>query len=673
MLLRAVEAERFLSVGDRVRLDVPAGLTVITGPNSAGKTNLGACLDLARAVIGRAAGEPAAERLALYENAGHDGAASFWVALNLDLDQAWERRRVWAFLCAAYACAARSEPDAPSADENDGLVREWLAEDSLAPLWSGRLLVRYESATVPPWFAAWEFSHAGGTWHVVLEGDGSGQLRRGPADHLARPAGAGSVKEWLLDSKPQPEARLDFGVALERMSQPVAFSVQSLTGGPGRVPASLRELAPDLGAAEHGKRGFTFEYVLSSLLRRGLVLTDNRRLPLRRRFTSEEIWEPAELRDGADVAAELYRLKIGDAENRARFRQVQATFRSLTGRALEVRAGNAPADGGDPGMVIEPVVVDGRGERPVVFSGAGVQEALLLSVLLADQAGKVLVLDEPAVNLEATAQRRLLRRVRGPGQCLVITHHADLVPVEEPADLSRIVRIAPSPSGARVLRPDLGDLSARESQRWLRLLEPAHVRALLFAPAVIFCEGLTEVKALPPWWRHARKIGLRDPEAANIPIISVDGDTAFGAYARYLEAFGVPWAVVVDGPALRADSDMAGQLAELGRFPRTPPGDADDFAGWRKSWEDVGVFTLGREFGADGDKGGEFEAFLREVDEDLLARVRKEVGRGKKPVVASLFVAEHPEPPEAVLEMYRKIAGWFGAAIVPEEEADTAR
>ena len=97
----------------------------------------------------------------------------------------------------------------------------------------GPALVRYESAMVRPWFAAWEFSHAGGTWHVVLEGDGSGQLRRGKADPLARPAGAGSVKEWLLASKPQSETRLDFRVALEQMSQPVAFSVQSLTGGQG--------------------------------------------------------------------------------------------------------------------------------------------------------------------------------------------------------------------------------------------------------------------------------------------------------------------------------------------------------------------------------------------------------------------------------------------------------
>jgi hypothetical protein len=593
------------------------------------------------------------------------------VVLDLDLDQEWERKRVWAFVCAAFACATRGEPSEPSQDENDVLVREWLVEESLAPLWSGRLVICYESAMQRPWFAAWELGHAGESWHVVLEGGGSGQLRRGPADPWERPAGAVNVKDWLLSSKPQDENVLDFRVALERMDQPVAFSVQSLMGGPGIVPASLRELAPGLSAAD-GNRGFTFEFVLSSLLQRALVLTDNRRLPLRQRFTYEELRERVALRDGANVAAELFRLKNGGAQERERFEQVRSTFRSLTGRVLDVRARHAD-DGLDPGMIIEPVVADGRGERLVAFSGAGVQEALLLSALLDDEPGRVLVLDEPAVNLEATVQRRLLRRVRGPGQCLVITHHADLVPVEEPADLGRIVRVAPGASGSRVLRPGLGNLSAQESQRWLRMLEPTHVRALLFARAVIFCEGPTEARTLPPWWRHAREIGLRDPEEANIPLISVDGHAGFGAYAKYLDAFDVPWAIVVDGPALRSRSDMARQLDRLGRFPGTTPDDPDAFAGWRKCWESVGVFSLAEEFGDDGGKGGEFEAFLRGVDAELLARIQAEVGRGGKPVAGALFAAEHPEPPAEVLELYRKLAEWFGPAIVPRESSGIGR
>lgn len=671
VLLRGVEAERFLSFGDRVRLDMGPGLTVVTGPNGAGKTDLGLPLDLARAVIGRAASDPAAVRLGLYESAGYEGAGSFMVALHVELDQQWERERLWAFVCAGYACATRGEPGEPSADENDAIVREWLVKDSLAPLWSGRLIVRYESTMMRPWFAAWEFSHVGETWYVGLVGSGSGQLRRGLADPWEQSTGSVSLKDWLLASKPQDKSLLDFRVALEGMSQSVTFSVQSLTGGSGVVPASLREMAPGLSAAEYGNRGFPFEYLLSTMLQRGLVLTDNRRLPLKSQFTYEELRQSVDLRDGAGVAAELDRLKTGDVRERERFGHIQATFKGLTGRVLDVRSRHAP-EGQDPGMIIEPVVVDGRGERPVVFSGAGVQEAVLLSTLLDDEPGKIVVLDEPAVNLEPTVQRRLLRRLRGPGQRLVITHHPDLVPVEEPADLGRVVRIAPGRSGSQVLRPDLGNFAAGEARRWLRLLEPAHVRALLFAPAVILCEGATEVAALPRWWRHVGKIGLRDPEAANIPVISVDSDSRFGMYVRYLDTFGVRWAIVADGPALRGHSKLARQLAGLGHAPGQVPGDEDDFTGWRECWESVGVFTLAGEFGDDGGKGGEFEAFLRQEDAGLLARIEAEVGRNAKPVVGSYFAGEHPEPPGAVLDLYAKIAAWFGPSIVAQENNGTA-
>src|SRR5580700_1881195 len=200
MLLRMIEAERFLSFGDRVRLQFDEGLTVLTGPNGAGKTNLGLCLDLARAVIGRASGDPGAGRLDRYQSAGHNGAGSFSVALDLELDQKRERDHVRAFVCAAYACATRGEPEEPSADEADVACREYLVSGSLAPLCSGRLLIRYEAALMQPWFAAWEFRHADGTWHVVLEGNGSGQLQRGPADPWAQPTSSGSFRDWLLAS-----------------------------------------------------------------------------------------------------------------------------------------------------------------------------------------------------------------------------------------------------------------------------------------------------------------------------------------------------------------------------------------------------------------------------------------------------------------------------------------
>jgi hypothetical protein len=466
--------------------------------------------------------------------------------------------------------------------------------------------------------------------------------------------GSFSLNDWLEASK-QDDASMDFRVALQGTSQPITFSVG---GGTGDLPESLRELGTALGV-DPSNRGFGFDQVLSAVLQRGIVLTDNRRLPLKRRFTLEELRQPADLRDGAAVGVELYRLKNGYPGERERFQQIRATFKELTRRDLDVRSRPVPQDDGEPGMIIEPTVAGIHGERLVELSGAGMQEALVLSVLLQGESGHVAVLDEPAVNLEPTVQRRLIGRVRGPGQYVVITHSADLVPVEEPADLERIVRIAPGPSGSEVRRPSFGDLGTGEVFRQLSLLEPAHVRGLLFAPAVILCEGPTEVGALPRWWRRASSIGLPDPQAANVPVISVDGDSSFGAYVRYLDAFGVDWAIVADGPALRPTSRLAEQLRRLGHWPEKQPDDQDDFVQWREFWEGLGVFTLADQFGDDGSKGGEFEAYLQRVDPDLFAEVEAEVGRRNKPRIGGRFADRLHEPPTEVLALYARIAARF--------------
>jgi hypothetical protein len=136
------------------------------------------------------------------------------------------------------------------------------------------------------------------------------------------------------------------------------------------------------------------------------------------------------------------------------------------------------------------------------------------------------------------------------------------------------------------------------------------------------CQGPTELGALPRWWPDTTSLKVRDPGAANIPVISVGADKGFGAYVRYIDAFGIPWAVVADGPALRRNRALAKQLADLKHLPRRQPDDCDDFTAWRGYWQRAGVFTLADQFGDDGTKGGEFEAFLNRVDQALLAKTR---------------------------------------------------
>ncbi len=236
---------------------------------------------------------------------------------------------------------------------------------------------------------------------------------------------------------------------------------------------------------------------------------------------------------------------------------------------------------------------------------------------------------------------------------MVITHSSDLVPIDQPDDLANIVRLAPTAAGARPMRAN--PIRRRSWARWFKLLEPTHVRALLFASSVILCEGSTEVGALGTWWSNTSNLQLPNPEAANIPLVSVNGDNGFGGYIEYLDAFGIPWAAIVDGPALRSGSVLAKQLRDHGHQPSVPPPDSPDFAEWRAYWATAGIFTLADQFGDDGSKQGEFEAFLQRVDAGVLASVHAEIGQRSKPQVGALFAAGRPAMPAEVMELYRAV------------------
>jgi energy-coupling factor transporter ATP-binding protein EcfA2 len=655
MFVRSIRLQDFLSFNEAPALWLSPGLTVITGPNGAGKSNLARSLDVARAVLAPH-DHPESGRLDLYREAGFEGAAEFTVKLDVVLDQPWEQDLVRTYVRAAYLT---SGPDqSPQTAESFEESVNWLVADSLIPLVAGTLVVRYRSTAARPWAAYWEFSDedSGATWHAVLVDDqGIDQLRPEEAGKPEQAGGGVRFADWLMQSKPQDAAELDFRVAMRTAKeQPVNFSV-----GPSqanRIPASVRELALGLEIASHD-RSFSFRQVMNLVLQRGIVLTDNRRLPLQRRFPLSELSGPVDLRDGAAVGGEIFRLKNGDSADKERFRQIQSTFKSLTGRDLDVRA--RPAGEGEAALIIEPTVTGQHAERLVELSGAGVQEALVLSTLLRGTPGRITVLDEPAVNLEPTIQRRLVSQVRGPGQYLVITHSADLVPFDEPDDLKRIVRLAPGASGTHIRQPDYDDPGSREQFRQLQLIQPAEIRALLFAQAAVLCEGQTEPGALPRWWNNARTAGLPDLGAANVSFIAVDGHSSYRAYIRFLDAYGIPWAIISDGPALREGEKLSQDMKELGHWPDDPqPGDDQDFAQWRGYWERAGVFTLATQFGDDGSKLGEFEELLRQVDRELFGKAMSETRRSK-PRAGAYFAAAHPELPDPVRDLFQKIAEYL--------------
>jgi hypothetical protein len=143
----------------------------------------------------------------------------------------------------------------------------------------------------------------------------------------------------------------------------------------------------------------------------------------------------------------------------------------------------------------------------------------------------------------------------------------------------------------------------------------------------------------------------------NWRIVSVGGDGSFGGYVRLLDAFGIPWAILCDGPALRIGSSMYDGVAQHPRLAGLSLPDRDDFASTKKWWEQAGVFSLADVFGDDGTKSGEFEAFLRGLDSDAIERAHRGAGRSKARQ-GMLFASEVPCPSE-ITAIWQRVCEWM--------------
>ncbi|WP_127354343.1 AAA family ATPase [Actinacidiphila soli] len=638
MKISRITAQGFLSFAE-LSMDLGQGLTVVTGPNAAGKSNLCQVLSAVSAFLGRHLDSEQRDLLSLYEQAGHHGAPAFTLTVSFELDQRWEQDLVTNFVKASYISIACQKYDGmgPSTEELEQAAETCITTDSVAALFHGTLRLDFDSHRHTGWSCAWQFNHGEDPFHIQLEGPWQQQLRPGVAQ------GWKTVAMEQVTEEPAPEL-VNFPAILDRLEQPVMFSVPTLNDASSPRPVSMTALAQALGLTE--RHSVPFVVVLEKIWAAGVSVTVNRRLPARRHFSLDELTGPLDLSDGSRTPAELYRLKNGAREQQEGFRRAQKMFHTITGAHLEVQA-SPETDG----MAIDVVIDAGHGERRAEFSGAGLQEAVLLAALTVGGPGRIIVLDEPAVQLHPTMQRRIATTALRDVQALLITHSADLVPVATTADLKRIVRLAPGPDGATTVRR-ASATTASDLAGWIQNLAVADTRALLFARAVILCEGASETGALGQWWNTATQLG---PEAANVPLLDVGGQNNFGGYINYLTAFGIPWAVIADGPALRGTSALAKQLAKQRLRPPNPPDDTNDFTAWTNYWKTAGVFTLADQFGDDRSKSGELEAYLRRLDPQVLDQAKRDTT--SKPRVGALFAIRyhHGTPPE-VAALYKDVA-----------------
>lgn len=647
MLLTRVRTHNFLTL-DALDFDLNRRRTIVTGQNNVGKSTVLAAVSLAIDALGAAADGNRMPRFdAEWSRSGHRGKDRFEVRVGLDFAE--DAELFEAFLRAAWCSLLHPLGQQGAIAAAVGAA---LGPDAAEPLTRGEVVVSYDGTSSSPWFITWEFGHDEPIGHVRLVGSYSDHIEEGPSFPITV---AGRAQGELLGSTNDIVDRirngfvsLELGAVLSRGMFPFLVDI----GGMGRALDDVQVVMAAAGASGDAA-AVRFAEVLSAKVHRGLVVTPNHRSAPRLEFAAAQLHVPATTSDGSMLGAELHRLKNGRSDERALFVQTQALFEQLTGQRVDVVVDNlAPhVPDGPEQFLVSVVLSQGSGAEggdtydvPLRRSGAGDTEALYLALALADPS-KVVLLDEPAVHLSPTAQRRLhslLRGAEAPKQVVLVTHSPDMVPVGDDRDVATLVRLSRRSGGVCVdrLGEDLaGDRSAR------LLMTSSHARAVLFAAGVVLVEGETDAGLVDVWTSRVLRSGARELPtlgSVNVAVLAVGGGGNFAAYVGLLQALRIPFALLTDGPVLRPRSKPARSLANRGLHVPTT---GDVLADVRDLWEREGVFTLAEDFGDDGSKAGEVEAFMERVDAAAYRNVAESMGASKGLVVGSAFGHRVPAPP----------------------------
>ncbi|MHB8262319.1 MAG: AAA family ATPase [Acidimicrobiales bacterium] len=736
---------------DHLELDqIDPSLTTIVGPNGSGKTNLTHLFALAATALDWV--EERAPQMVLDPRSAQGILSSYAAAryrsapvgqplrleIGIELTSVAEREYLTCFVQSAIISTvlSRGQWQQESGPRLAAWAVEQVTPERLSPLMSGTLVLEHPGSAHAPWQVLYQFRYDDTAYRwmladrygrygiVTIDDDSGGGRGLLPMADLAQSLFDVTSSETQTHELPSPLPKFSFEKLCPEPGKVVELLVQGGTGYFDRDLEPHRRFGEIVGLTSSWalpNRAFSLASVLRLIVRRGVVVIGEQLrgadtvchpLPigcysLDQLSRSDVTWEPSKL------PLRLFHLKNGDGSQRQRFERIRDMFETFApGRRLDVRfeavvPSSRPSQPSLPHSadIEQPVpelapelaitVVIGEGsaedpwELPVTLTGAGVWEALVLAEAVTDSDDRLIVLDEPALNLHPTWQRLLATCVReAPGQFLVITHSPYLVPIERPEDLVGLVRLARSNGATTLQRYSSAADGATPDEQLSRIRRKfslsADARALLFAAGVILVEGETELGALPVWFEQNKTAAtstLATPGQLNLGFYSVGGETNFTPVLALLVALGIPWVIVCDGGPFRADmgrNHIFRQVLKAGvgdpalqEFVNERLGDSDT----ELTFEDVvtvgrdhGIFTLAPGWTrADKEKhlvGNEsFEAFAKGVAPDKFAEAEAEVGSNK--VRRGRWLAENVACPPEVNDLYRQIVTALGFASAP--------
>lgn len=583
MKITSVSARGLLSFED-FKIDLDRRITVIVGPNGAGKSNLGRVLELVRRTVESAdRTSPGLERMLQVFYGGRRSSLpddGIEVRVEFELTDEFETQLVVAFLQAAAGSALLGNWSGTEETKIEEWVEREVTARQLAPLFHGTVVVTHRGTPDARWQVGVDFSfprlrRREKTYRWFLRGEVHDTIV-GLAD-LNSTAPLRHYQELAdkLRGAPRPQGRPTapggrFAVSrmLPQRGGGVSCSLELGRTSPLRASRRFAEMVgiDPLGGPDTNRR-YGFARVIATILRRGLIQTsDSRLLPTPSVSWSAPDMQPRYGGEG-NLPEMLFLLKNAPADQCHRFEGVRHRFWELSqGRQLDVVASPIPPtpsteEGGEVGLrvspqvvvSVDPVAVGGHGpaaQVPIEFAGAGASETLLLASVLGSQAASIVVLDEPAVALHPTLQRRVMSHIRASdAQFVVITHSPYLLPLGGDQRDVRVVRFERDEKSATHPWRAEPTLLARLSKK----LVAKGNEGLPFAWKAVLCEGETDVEAIRAL---AERLDL-DLDLLNIAVIDSGGRDNLPDYVRFCSSLGIPFLAIMDGDTAKAVKNPA--------------------------------------------------------------------------------------------------------------------
>ena len=152
----------------------------------------------------------------------------------------------------------------------------------------------------------------------------------------------------------------------------------------------------------------------------------------------------------------------------------------------------------------------------------------------------MLTMEEPEAHLHPQAQQKLYSQLcKFSGQKIISTHSPSIVSQAELGDLIHFEKI----DGITQAHAFSGSNYTQEEKNRIKREVISSHGELLFAKAIVLCEGITEEQALPIYFQE--KYGI-DPTFCGINIIGIGGQN-YKTFLSLIKNFHIQWFIFSDG------------------------------------------------------------------------------------------------------------------------------